>query len=98
MSNHTFRLNERALFRLIDQEAVILNLDSGKYFGLNVVGSRVWELLTESRSMAAICQILASEYDVDQAALETDLSELLDDLLEAGLIAEGGVDNAAPTP
>jgi hypothetical protein len=83
-----FTVNERALFRLIDEEAVILNLENGEYFGLNAVAVRVWELLAEGRSVNTIFEALLSEYEVDSPVLRSDLEELLADLVEAKLIVE----------
>jgi hypothetical protein len=83
-----FSVNERALFRLIDQEAVILNLDNGEYFGLNAVAARVWELLAKGCSVNSTFEALLTEYEVDSPVLRADLEELLADLLKAGLIVE----------
>lgn len=67
-------------------EAVILNLKSGKYFGLNEVGARIWELLKEQRTPEAILGVLLEEYDVDSEQCQHDLVELLQQLTEQGLI------------
>ncbi len=67
-------------------EAVILHLKSGKYFGLNEVGARIWDLLKEHQTPEAIRDILLDEYDVDPQQCEQDLLELLQQLLEQGLI------------
>jgi hypothetical protein len=81
-------LNERALFRLIDDEAVILNLDSGQYFGLNAVAVRVWDLLGQGRMSAEICETLLGEYETDRETLAADVDGLLRELAESGLISK----------
>jgi hypothetical protein len=81
-----FSVNERVLFRLIDQEAVILNLDNGEYFGLNAVAVRVWESLAKGCSVSSTIETLLAEYEVETPVLRSDIEELLADLLEAGLI------------
>ena len=75
------------LVRVLDGEAVILNLDSESYFGLDEVGTRMWTLLTESASIQAAYDVLASEYEVEPAQLKTDLVDLICQLQENGLVA-----------
>jgi hypothetical protein len=67
-------------------EAVILNLATGMYYGLNPVGTRVWELLQQPRTVAELREALLSEFDVDSGRCERDLVELLDDLASRQLI------------
>jgi Coenzyme PQQ synthesis protein D (PqqD) len=74
-------------------EAVILNLKSGVYHGLNEVGARVWNLIQEPRTVKDIKQALLEEYDVEAEQCQNDLMALLEDLLVSGLI---NINNAAP--
>lgn len=67
-------------------EAVILNLKSGVYYGLNAVGGRVWQLLQEPRTVAAIRDTLLEEYEVDRDSCDRDLLALLQELATAELI------------
>jgi len=80
------------LFRELDGEAVLLNLESGVYFGLNPVATRMWQLIAERHSLAAVLDTLIGEYDADQNALEADLLDLGRQLCENGLgrIARSG--------
>lgn len=82
----TFSVSEDQVSCDLAGEAVILNLKSGKYFGLNEVGARIWELLKEHRTPDTIRDTLLDEYDVDPQQCEQDLLELLQQLLEQGLI------------
>ena len=74
------------IFRELDGEAIILNLATGIYFGLDEVGTRVWALATASGSLRHAVEVMAGEYDVDRQALERDVLELAGGLLEKGLI------------
>jgi hypothetical protein len=74
------------LFRQLDQEAVILNLDSGLYFGLDAVGTDMWRALTTSDSIQAAYEKLLDEYDVAPDALRGDLEELIEKLAADGLL------------
>jgi hypothetical protein len=67
-------------------ETVLLALESGVYFGMNEVGSRVWELLTEPRSIATICQTIEVEFEVSQEVCERDVLKFLQDLQREGLV------------
>ena len=67
-------------------EAVILNLDSGIYYGLNEVGARVWELIQQPRSFNELHKTLLAEYDVPTETCQQDLAKILLDLKSASLI------------
>jgi hypothetical protein len=79
-------ISEDAVFKELDGEAVILNLESGTYFGLNAVGTRVWNLLQERRSLDDVFQALSQEFEVDPKVLERDLVELIGQMLAKGLV------------
>ena len=70
----------------IGGEAAILSLDDGVYYGLDVVGARVWSLVQEPQTFAALRDTLLKEYNVEADNLETDLRELLEQLAQYGLI------------
>jgi hypothetical protein len=73
------------LFRVINDEAVLLKLKTEMYMGLDPVGTRMWSLLMESNSIEAAYNILLAEYEVDAAQLRRDLEEFVEKLLEQGL-------------
>ncbi len=74
------------MFRTVGDEAVILNLKTELYLGLDPVGTRMWELLTKSASIEEAFAALLSEYEVEDAKLRTDLEEFIGKLLEQGLV------------
>jgi hypothetical protein len=78
------------LFREIDRECVLLDLGSGTYFGLNEVGTRIWNLLREGRSEDDIVQTIAEEYDSDAGTIRADVRRLLSELESRKLIVHGG--------
>lgn len=67
--------------------AVLLHTGRELYFGLNGVGTRIWELLNpETRDLETLCAALAVHYpDVEPAVLRADVAELLDALVSGGL-------------
>lgn len=67
-------------------ETVILNLDSSIYYGLDSVGTRIWNLLQQPRTVGEIRDALVAEYDVEPERAERDLIALLQKLNEVGLV------------
>jgi len=74
----------------VADEAVILQMNTGIYYGLNPVGNTVWNYIKEPRSVAQVLSHLLDSYDVDPDRCEADLQELLAGLLRAGLIEVTG--------
>lgn len=80
-------INKDVVSRDLEGEEVILNLESGIYFGLNGVGTRIWALIQEHRSLGRVFQVMQEEYEVAPAVLEADLLELVDALRQKGLVS-----------
>lgn len=78
------------LFQETLGEAVLLNIHSGQYFGLDSVGTRMWEVCTTAHSLRAACDTLASEFEVDRPQLEGDLCQLVQQLSQLGLLEVRG--------
>jgi hypothetical protein len=74
------------LVRELDGEAVLLNVQTEQYYGLDEVGTRMWAVLTGSSSIQAALETLLAEYEVDAATLERDLLQLAQDLVAADLL------------
>ena len=70
----------------LGEEAAILNLKNSVYYGMNAVGARVWELLKQPTSVAALRDALLDEYEVDQERCAQDLLALLHKMHDEGLI------------
>ena len=73
----------------VSGEMVLMDLSSEQYFGLDAVGTRIWNLLNQGTAPADLLSILLREYEVEQQQLESDIEELLGKLLEAGLVRVG---------
>ena len=74
------------IFRELDGEAIILNLASGIYFGLDEIGTRCWTLVAGAGTLRHAVDVMAGEFDVDRSTLERDLLELVAGLLDKGLV------------
>jgi hypothetical protein len=67
-------------------EAAILNLNTGMYYALNPVGARIWTLVSNTVTVAAVRDTVVSEYRVGCEECERDVFEILRQLADAGLI------------
>jgi hypothetical protein len=74
----------------LQEESVILNLDTERYFGLDSVGTRILTVLTTSESIEAAYERLLGEYDVAGQVLRDDLLALVESLAEKGLVQVSG--------
>lgn len=72
--------------RLDDAEAVLLHLDTKRYYTLNETGSRIWELLQQGRSAQHIVQALQNDYAVTNEEAMPVLSAFVGELQQEGLI------------
>jgi sorbitol-specific phosphotransferase system component IIA len=82
-------ISEEALSQEVNGETVILDLKSESYFGLDEVGTRVWQLLQEHGDIQKVFDAMLEEFDVDANTLASDMKNLVDDLIEKGLISSG---------
>ncbi|MBF0526854.1 MAG: PqqD family protein [Deltaproteobacteria bacterium] len=71
---------------MIDDEMVMANIDSGNYHRLNPTAARIWELLDQPRSVAAICEILTSDFRVSPEVCRTEVINFLDELASRKII------------
>jgi hypothetical protein len=81
------RIPNDVVFRELQGEAVILNLTSSMYFGLDTIGTRVWQLCETHGSLLAVWQAMKQEYDAPGETLRVDLLAFIDELLAKGLLA-----------
>jgi hypothetical protein len=79
------KVGESTVFTELDDEMVLLNLETGTYFGLDALGTRIWKLIEQGATEAAIFELLLAEYAVEPPQLRADLSAFLDQLGEKGL-------------
>jgi hypothetical protein len=89
--------NPAVVYKPVSDGAVLLHVQNEVYFGLNAVGARIWELLPPaSPSLEVICSAIAAEYpDAPVEQIRADVQELLDDLLEQGLVLAAAAAQAA---
>jgi len=85
----TVQIPDDVVFRELDGEAVILNLESGMYFGLDEIGTRIWQLLDLHKSLRKTLEALEAEFDAPAERLESDLTTFVGTLQAKGLLTVG---------
>jgi hypothetical protein len=78
--------NDSLLTAEVDGELMAMSIERGTCYGLNGVGTRIWALLAEPRTLDDLCAALLREYDVDAAQCRREVIDLLDELCAEGLI------------
>lgn len=86
------RISDAAVIRQLDGESVILNLQTGIYFGLDRIGTRVWQLIDQLGDLDSIVRVMEEEYDAESDVLRADVEALIAALLEKQLVTQGGGD------
>lgn len=79
-----YAVHPSVICRELGGETVPLNLVCGIYYGLDAVGTRVWQLLIEGRTIAGVCEAMLEEYDVAPDVLNDDVVRLVGELRERG--------------
>lgn len=86
MLSKKVKISLDVLSQEVGGETVLLDLKSEGYFGLDEVGTRIWQLLQEKGETDYVFQKLLEEYDVNEAQLQKDIEDLVGKLVETGLV------------
>lgn len=70
----------------LGEESVVLSLKNSVYYGMNPVGSSVWKLLQQKRTVAELRDAVLGEYEVEADRCERELLDLLEKMRSEGLI------------
>jgi len=73
----------------IDDEVVLMKLDSGEFFSITGTGRAIWAMIDGRRDRAAVVAALAAQFDAPEAEIAADVDEFLDQLTGEGLLAAG---------
>ena len=85
--NQVVTLSPDVISLEVSGETVLLDLNSEHYFGLDEVGTRIWQLIDSSGNLQEIYDTMLSEYEVEADQLLEDMTQLLGDIEKAGLVA-----------
>ena len=79
----------QVMARAVGDETVILDLANGTYYGLDPVGARIWQLMSEGQTLTQVCDGLLADYEVTREVIEHDVLALVQTLLERQLVSAG---------
>ena len=68
------------------EEAVMMSIEAGRYYGVNAVGARIWELLETPQTIQQLCTQICAEFDVDAQTCQTAILNFARDLIENGVV------------
>jgi hypothetical protein len=68
------------------QDTVVLDETIGAYFGIGGVGVRLWALLIQPHTIDQLCRVITEEFEISAEECQSDVSEFIDQLSEAGLL------------
>ena len=80
------KLSENILFREMQGEAVLLNIETGIYFGLDSTGTATWNVMQKQKNVGKIIDSLLQEYEIDPETCREDLLKFLNNLQKNGLL------------
>lgn len=83
-----FEVADSVIYQSVQDEIVLLNLESQQYFGLDSVGADVWRLLLQNGTVDGIVAGMKAVYNAEESVLRSDVGTLLADLTGAGLLRE----------
>jgi ornithine carbamoyltransferase len=70
----------------VDGEMVLLDMNSENYFGLDAVGTDIWQAMQENETLQEVFETLLAQYDVEEEVLKRDLTAFVHQLEESGLV------------
>ena len=85
-------LNQKIIFadtvfaQEVDGEMVLLDMESENYFGLDEVGTAIWQAMQKYGTLQEVLNAMLEQYDVEEEVLEKDLSDFVEKLVESGLV------------
>jgi hypothetical protein len=88
-AQRSFRVNESVVAAELDSEMVLLNIETGIYFGLDEVGTAIWTLITANADEGAIVEQIVAEYEVEPAKVAYDVRAFIERLETTGLVLSG---------
>ncbi len=83
--------NEQIIDGELDDNQVMMHLEKGKYFGLNPVGKRIWQLIEQPKSFQEIKTVLLEEFEVSEAQCVQEAQAFLDKAVQYDIIVKGEI-------
>ncbi len=88
-----YRRNDQIIDGELDNNQVMMHIEKGKYYGLNPVGKRIWDILDSPKSLNEITAVLLSEFDVTESQCIKEAQIFLDKAVQSDIIKKGEFDS-----
>lgn len=82
-----WQVSEDAVANQVGAETVILHMGNGTYYGLDMIGTTLWEGIKSGKLPSEVCDQIIAEYDVEREKVEDDLRQFLSELAEHELVS-----------
>lgn len=86
LPDRVLQISDQVVYKPVGEELVLLDFQTGMYFGLDPVAVRIWQLIAAHQPLGEIADTLLAEYDVAREALEKDIDALVEELERRGLV------------
>lgn len=83
-----FQRNNKTISGRLQDELVMMDIEKGKYFSLNPVATRIWDLLEKPLALDELCGLLMDEYEVEEEQCRSEVEELLTEMVKLGIVLE----------
>ena len=83
--------NSKTISGRLHDELVMMDIEQGKYFSLNPVATRIWDMLENPLATGELCKLLMDEYEVDLLQCSKEVEELLAEMTKLGLVSRNEV-------
>jgi len=84
--NSKVKIDSTVFAKEVDSEMVIFNANTEHYFGLDEVGTTIWNYIEQSRDLKVVLNSMLEKYDADKSTLEKDLNKFIKELEKSGLV------------
>lgn len=88
MGSLPIQIDPEVIWHDLEGELVLLHTGTGRYHGLDPVGSRIWRLLADGADAAGIVESLTGAFEVTPEACRTEVDRLVAELIQARLLVE----------
>jgi len=85
-TNSIIKRSPEIVYSDMDGETVMMSIEQGSYFGIDAIGSHIWNVLEEEISVEALCARLCEKYDVEESQCQQDVIRLLEKMQEHNII------------
>ncbi|MDJ0641445.1 MAG: PqqD family protein [Erythrobacter sp.] len=86
--DHNWQISADAVANQVGNETVILHMGNGTYYGLDTIGTALWDGLKAGKTPIEVCDQIAAEYDVDRSTVLSDMREFLNALADQDLVSK----------